>query len=91
MCVVVWVSIQCFDAVCWMTDRTFELKLEDAQRVHISTKYTIMLLRTHLHVYIRASLVMYVHVQRPKWAREHCLIQASLGSSRTDWCVSTNE
>ena len=30
-------------------------------RVHISTKYTIILSCTRLHVYIRASLVMYMH------------------------------
>ena len=34
-------------------------KLEGAQRVHISAKYTIISC-TRLHVYIRASLVMYV-------------------------------
>jgi len=27
---------------------------------------------------------MYVHMQRWKWAREHCLIQASLGSHKTE-------
>jgi len=82
------------------------MKLEGAQRVHMSAEYTIMLSCTRLHVYIRTSLVMYLRVQRQKWAREHCLIQASLGSSRTKevvakligtslsrtvWCVSTNE
>jgi len=67
------------------------LQLEGAQKVHISAKYTIMLSCTCLHVYIHASLVMYVRVHRWKSAREHCLIQASLGSSRTVWCISTNE
>ena len=56
---------------------------------YIRQVHAITLSCTRLHVYIRASLVMYVCVQRWKWAREHCLIQASLGSSRTDWCVST--
>jgi len=32
--------------------------------VHISTKYMIMLSCTRLHVYIRASLVMYVYSRR---------------------------
>jgi len=44
-----------------------------------------------LHVYIHTSLIIYVHMQWRKWAREHCLIQASLGSSQTDRCVLTNE
>jgi len=57
----------------------------------MSAKYTIMLSCTRLHIYIRASLVMCVRMQRRKSARKHCLIQASLGSSRTDWWVSTNE
>jgi len=35
-------------------------KLEGAQRVHISAKYTIMLWCTRLHVYVRTSLVMNV-------------------------------
>jgi len=33
--------------------------LEGAQRVHISAKYMIMLSRSRLNIYIRASLVMY--------------------------------
>jgi len=32
--------------------------------VHISTKYTIMLSFTRLHVYIHASLVLYMHSRR---------------------------
>jgi len=52
--------------------------------VHMSTEYTIMLSCTHLHIYIHASLVLYVRVQRRKWAREHCLIQASLGGHKSE-------
>ena len=40
------------------------LYTEGAQTVHISTKYTIMLSCTRLHVYIRASLIMYVRSRR---------------------------
>jgi len=39
-------------------------KLEGAQRVHITAKYTIMLWCTRLHVYVRASLVMNVCSRR---------------------------
>ena len=44
--------------------RAPQIRLEGAQRVHISAKYTIMLSRTRLHVYIRASLVIYVRSRR---------------------------
>jgi len=39
-------------------------KLEGVQRVHISAKYTIMSSCTHLHIYIHASLVMYMRSRR---------------------------
>jgi len=58
--------------------------LEGIQRVHMPAKYTIILSCTRLHVYIHASLVMYVRVEWQKWAREHCLIQASPGSSQIE-------
>jgi len=41
-----------------------QVQLEGAQRVYISAKYTIMLWCTRLHVYICASLVMYVRSRR---------------------------
>jgi len=43
---------------------TSTIWLEGAQRVHMSTKYMIMLSCTRLHVYIRVSLVMCVRSRR---------------------------
>jgi len=49
---------------CSTARHSVQIKLEGAQRVHISAKYTIMLWSTRLHVYIRASLVMYLRSRR---------------------------
>jgi len=56
------VTMECINKIQFLTH-----KLEGAQRVHISAKYTIicyMLSCTRLHVYIRASLVMFVRSRR---------------------------
>ena len=50
------------DLASWPEQCMYEL--EGAQRVYISTKYTIMLWCTRLHVYISTSLVMYLRSRR---------------------------